>query len=180
MDIRAALEEEHSKAQTMRLVEYVGKSPARFGEIVEVILGGDPLLAQRAAWAISHCAETNPSVVEPHLCRLIENLHQREGLHDAIKRNTMKAASILDVPDDIAGLAADLAFGFLASPEEAVAIRVYSMTMLLNLCRREPELCGELRLHLEQLLPSTRKPAFQSRGRMTLEKLDKLEGQKKS
>jgi hypothetical protein len=88
----------------------------------------------------------------------------------------MKAAASLEIPDDIAGLAADLAFEFLASPNEPVAVKVYSMSVLQRLAEREPVLAEELRLHLKQQLPGSGAPAFRSRARQVLAALDRRQG----
>ncbi|MFT4551189.1 MAG: hypothetical protein ACI9UA_001253 [Pseudoalteromonas tetraodonis] len=174
MDIRNALESEHSKSSTMEIVCHVGKSKRRFNEIVALVTGNEPVIAQRASWVISHCAETTPRVVSAQLPTLIENLHRQETVHDAVRRNTMRAASLLEIPDDIAGLAADLSFEYLSSPTEPVAVKVYAMTILLQLAEREPVLADELRLHLEQPIPGSDKAAFRSRGRHVLAALDRL------
>jgi len=174
MNLREALEAEHSKAQTIRIVDFIGGSRKRFGDLLAIVTGENRKLAQRGAWAISHCAEAHPSVIEAHLETLLENV-QRPDLHDAIKRNTMKALSLVEVPDELAGLAAQIAFTFLGSPDEAVATRVYSMAVLERLCRHEPELAGELRLSIESQLPFETKPAFHSRARHVLRSLDRIE-----
>ena len=173
MDLREALQAEHSKAQTLRITKHIGASQKRFGELVAIVTGDDPLLAQRAAWVITHVAESRPAIVKPFLRELLEFI-QRPNLHDAIKRNTMKAASLIDLPDDLAGLAADLAFDLLASPAEAVATKVYSMSVLEKLCEREPELAGELRLHIQDQLPTATKAAFHSKARHVLKTLDRI------
>ncbi len=67
------------------------------------------------------------------------------------------------------------AFEFLSSPDEAVAIRVYSMSLLEKLCRREPMLAGELRLHIEHQLPTCESAAFHSRARHVLRALDEMD-----
>ena len=123
MNIREALDVEHSKAQTLRITTFIGGSKKRIAELMTLLIGEDRRLAQRAAWVVSHCAEAHPGVVRPFVGELLANL-RRENLHDAIKRNTMKAIAELDVRDDLAGAAADIAFAFLNSPDEAVAVKV--------------------------------------------------------
>lgn len=176
MDLQAELMAEHSKAQTMRIVGWIGDSPKRFGELAAIVRGEDPLLAQRGAWVVSHCAEADPGVLRDSVRDLLDCL-RRPNLHDAIKRNVMKAASIVELDEESAGLAADIAFGLLGSPDEAVATKVYSMSVLQQVCEKEPELAQELKLHIEQQLPLTRKPAFHSRARHVLQALDEIEGE---
>ena len=171
-DILSALEEEHSKAQTLRIVDHIGDSPTRFRELLDIVTGAEPVPAQRGAWVISHCAESRPDLIVPFLEELLLHIRQPD-LHDAIKRNTMKAVSVVEVPDDLAGLAADMAFRFLGSPDEAVATKVYSMALLEQLCRRAPELADEVRLAIESQLPFENKPAFRSRARHVLKRLNR-------
>ncbi len=173
IDVREALRAEHSKAQTLMLTDLLGNSPECFLEIVEIVSGDDRLLAQRGAWVVSHCAEAHPEMVQPYLVALLENLG-RPNLHDAVKRNTMKALELLEIPDDCAGRATDVAFRFLTSPEDAVAIKVYSMSVLAKICRREPELAAELRMVIEELVPQEKQKAFSSRARHVLKELDSL------
>ena len=111
---------------------------------------------------------------KPHLPALLKNLRRPEPIHDAVRRNTLRAASVLEIPDDIAGLAADLAFDYLSSADQPVTVKVYSMTILQRLGQREPAIAEELRLHLGQAIPGSDKPAFRSRLRQVLAALDKI------
>ena len=148
----------------------------RFAALVAIICGpeqGRP--AQRGAWVITHCAEVKPDVVKPFLKELLENLKKPE-LHDAIKRNTMKAMTMLPIPDDLAGLAFDLGLRFLSDEGEAVATRLYSMAVLHKLCEREPALANEVILTIEAHLPRNKKPTFQSRAKHVLKALTAIRG----
>ncbi len=173
MDIRGALQSEHSKAVTMRIVEYVGDDPIRFGAVAEIVMGDDPLLSQRGAWVISHCAAHSQAAVLPSLLKLLEYVRDASDLHDAIKRNTMKAAAIMEIPDSFAGLAADLAFSLLRSSAEPIAVKVYSMEVLFRLGIREPSLAEELRLCLAQPIAGNETPAFRAKVRSISKELDK-------
>ena len=172
MDIRAALRSEHSKSMTMRIVDYVGDDPLRFEEVADIVVGEDPLLAQRGAWVIRHCAENSSAAVMPSLQRLLEFVRDGRDLHDAITRNTMKAAVILEVPDDFAGLAADLAFSLIRSSSEPVAVKVYALDVLSQLGRRETTLAEELRVCLSEPIPGSETPAFRAKVRKLSKQLD--------
>ena len=169
--LRDALLAEHSKQQTVQITEWIGSNRKRFAALVAIICGSEQgIPAQRGAWVIIHCAEANPEVVVPYLKDLLENL-KRPELHDAIKRNTMKVMALLPIPDDLAGLAFDLALRFLTDEGEAVAARAYSMTVLQKICEREPTLADEVFLTIEAHLPHKKKPAFQSRAKQVLKQL---------
>ena len=58
MNILQEVLREHSKAMCDRVVRYVGKSPARFAEVVSVFLKGPYRVAQWAAWPLRASLKT--------------------------------------------------------------------------------------------------------------------------
>lgn len=154
---------EHSKAQTMRIVRWVGRDAERLEILMEIFLDDPPhkplpegrgyqyIFTQRSSWAVRYVGEHAPEIMAPWLEKLVANLRS-PNLHDAIKRNTLNVLEPLDFPSELDGELADLCFGYLADPREPIAIRCASMTVLEKICRREPELKQELRLLLEDLL----------------------------
>ena len=61
MDIRQALTAEHSKRQTMAIVEFIGDDARRFAELMKIVFAGEYRLTQRAAWPMNYCAERRRS-----------------------------------------------------------------------------------------------------------------------
>lgn len=159
--LEAQILAEHSKAQTMRIVRWVGKDAARFQILMEIFLNDPPskplpkgsgyqnIFTQRSSWALRYVGESAPELLAPWLPILVARLRQ-PGLHDAIKRNTLNVFEALDFPAELDGDLADLCFSYLADPKEAIAIRCASMTVLEKICLRVPELKSELRLLLEE------------------------------
>lgn len=172
MDIRTALLQEHSKHQNQRIVDYVGKDVERFAELIELFWGNEYLVTQRAAWTLSDCCQNHPDLIQPYLERFIHNLRSPD-LHDAVKRNTLRVLQIIDIPEDLLGDAADIGFSLFGKKEEAIAIRVFAMTVLLQVVQKVPELKDELRLMIEEQMPYE-SPAFVSRGTKTLKALAKI------
>ena len=68
------------------------------------------------------------------------------------------------------GEAADICFGYLVDHKETIAVRVFAMTVLGNICRREPDLGIELRLVIEEELPYA-SAGFKSRAKKILAEL---------
>lgn len=172
---------EHSKAQTMRLVRWVGHDADRLEILMELFLDNPPssplpkgrgykyLFTQRSAWAIRYISENAPEIMEPWIPMLVAQLRQ-PGNHDAIKRNTLTVLEHMDFPEMLDGELADLCFGYLAEPKEAIAIRCASMTVLEKICSRVPELKNELKLLLEENL-AFESPGFKSRATRLLKRL---------
>lgn len=172
MDLRATLLVEHSKANTMKIVNYIGKDQDRFDALMEHFLANEYRVTQRAAMAVGHAADLHPQLIKKHLKHLLENL-RRPDIHDAVKRNTVRLFDKhFNLPEELLGIAAELCFGYLDDPQEAVAVRAFSMGVLYKICQREPELGNELIMVLEDHLPHG-SAGFKSRGNKLLAKLRK-------
>ena len=171
MNIKEALLEEHSKKQTMKIVKHIGSDSSRFSELIKLFLANEYRVTQRAAWVVCSCAQQHPQLIRPYLSKLVKNL-EKPGLHDAVKRNTLRVLEIFPVPKDLQGQVAEICFGFLMS-REPVAMKAYSMTILLSICKEEPDMKNELRLVIEGMMP-VGSAAIRARGRKVLEQLEKL------
>ena len=161
MDLTKALLKEHSKAQMIKIVDYVGQNDARFKVLVEVYLAGPYRVTQRAAWPLSYCVERYPGLVKPHLKRLLDFL-DKPGIHDAVKRNTLRLLQYIELPKRLHGRVADLCFQYLQSKREPIAVKAFSLTVLQHIVEVEPELGAELKIIIEDQLPYA-SPAFRSR-----------------
>ena len=166
MDIRAALLEVHSKAQATKIADYVGDDPARFGELMKLMLGPVYRVSQRAAWPVSYCIERNPELVKPYFNVLIKQL-EREDAHVAVRRNVARLLQFVDIPKRYKGRVFDACYNLLADPTETVAVRVFAMTVAANVAKDSPELLDELRL-VATKYPQAATAGFRSRARRVL------------
>lgn len=171
MDLREALLKEHSKTQTARIVKYIGKNPERFASLVKIYLVGPYRITQRAAWSLGNCIEQHPHLITPHWKILID-FAKKPGVHDAVKRNTVRLLQFIDVPARHEGKVADLCFQFLSDTSETIAVRCFSMTVLSNIAMKKPELKNELRILIEDQFPYAT-PGFLSRAKKVLKQLQK-------
>lgn len=163
------LQLEHSKRQALRLSRWIGQDLERLAALLEIFLGDNYRLSQRAAWVLSTVADQSPQLLELWLPQMVAKIHE-PGVHDAVKRNVVRLFQEIEIPEEQLDELADACFSFLADPKEAVAIRVFSMSVLENICRKIPELKPELRLLLEEHLPHGT-AGFKSRGRKILKRL---------
>lgn len=172
MDLKKALLQEHSKAQTKKIVEFVGEHPGRFEKLVDVFLEGPFRVTQRAAWPLSYCVEHHPALIVPHLKRILDHL-KKPGIHDAVKRNTIRLLQFTDIPKRFQAQVAHYCFQYLQDRKEPVAVRVFSMTVILQIAKNHPELKKELAMIIEDNLPYA-SAAFISRGRKVLHTIGKI------
>lgn len=162
----------HSTVMRDQVIAFVGKDTRRFASLVDLFLNGSAMISQRAGWPLSHCVEHHPHLIKPHLRKIVRNLRKR-GLHDAVKRNTMRLLQFIDIPTSLQGEVSVRCFDYLPDPKEPIAVRVFAMSVLARIAQQQPELQTELRLVLEDQMPFA-SPGFTSRARKTLRQLDKM------
>jgi len=169
MDLKRAILKEHGRKQAHKIADYCSQSSSRFKSLVDIYLAGPYRVTQRASWPLSICAEERPELIAPHLKKLLD-FTTKPGVHDAVKRNTMRLLQFIDVPKRNHAQVIDLYFSFLQQPKEAVAIRVFAMTSLSRVITDKPDLQKELRIILEDQLPYGT-AAFRSRASKLIKKL---------
>ena len=171
MDIKKTLLVEHSRFQTERVAKYIGSDTIRFKELMELVFSKDVIVTQRAAWVMCLCFEKHSSLVHPYLKKMIYTLEKE--VHDSVKRNMLKILQTVDIPISLLGKTADSCFKLLAKSSEAIAIKVFAMTVLLAIVRKETTLKNELRISIEDQLPYA-SAGFISRGKKVLKSLEKI------
>lgn len=172
MDLRTEILKEHSRRQAEKIARYALSAPSRFKELMDLFCSNEYRVAQRAAYALMVCTDEQPEIILPYLGRLLKNL-RKEGIHDAIKRNTMRVLQDIHIPKKHQGAVLEAAFGFLNNKKEPIAIRVFAMTVIFNLSKLYPELGQELKLIIESEIDEGALPAFRSRGTKILKALGK-------
>lgn len=172
MNLREIILEEHSKKQAMRIVKWVGADKKRFAELVKIFLGNEYRVTQRAAWPLSICVEAHPELVKPHLGKLIRNL-AKENLHPAVQRNTLRLLQFVEIPEKYMGTLVDTCFGFLLRSDATIASKVFSMTVLVHIAKKEPGLKREIQTVItEQMKEGS--AGIRARGKNTLKELEKI------
>jgi hypothetical protein len=166
MDIRASLTAGHSRALTTKIVNYIGADKVRFKMLMQIFLGNDPRLQQRSAWAMSDIAVQHPQLIKPYLKHLLPKLNE-EG-HPAIKRNILRIIQYIEVPEKYEAQLFDDCFRMIRNSAYPVAIRAFAVTVAANICNKYPELKGELKPVLKELLTMPQLPAITHRIKLTL------------
>ena len=169
MNLEQEILKEHSKRNTVRLATWVGGDKQRFKELMELFLKGEYRVTQRSAWIVQHCAAKHPELISPYLNKMIDRMVE-QGVHVAVKRNGLRILQDIDVPKRLMGKVATICFDLFASQQEPIAVRCFSMTVIANIARQEPDLRNELRLMIEQQMPWG-SGGLRARGKHILKKL---------
>ncbi len=170
-NLREEILKEHSKAQCSKIVEWVGNNQKRFDELLQLFLHDDYRVTQRVGWPLSYCVTAQPVFIKKSIGALIGNL-EKPGIHDAVKRNTIRLFQHIDIPKKYQGKLMDTCFRYVESPTEAVAIKAFSLTVLGKLAKLYPEILPEIKLLIEEQMP-TQTPAFTSRAKHLLKTFGK-------
>ena len=168
MKLKNAILEEHSKAQTDRIVKYVGHDKKRFDALMNLFLTGEGLVLQRAGWPLSYCAQNNPDLVLPHLGKLLKLL-QKPNVHNAVTRNIVRLLQDVTIPSRYQGQVMAICFDFIASPEQPAAVKAFSLSILEHLAQSYPDIVPELKLIIEERWPYET-AAFHSRAKKILKR----------
>lgn len=167
--LKEMIQAEHSKAQMLRIVDWVGHDKKRFNELLRCFISSDALISQRAGYPLSHIAIAHPDFVMPHLEKLI-TFSLQPGLHNAIRRHTTRILEQITVPNKLKGKVMSMCFDFIVDPDEKVAIKAFSLGILENMLKEYPEIGAELKVIIEdQYLRQT--PAFHYRAKRILKKI---------
>ncbi|MFN8243156.1 MAG: hypothetical protein U0X40_03795 [Ferruginibacter sp.] len=169
MQLRAAILQEHSKAQCLRIVKWVGHNQEHFDELFNLFMGDEYRVVQRAAWAVSCCVQAHPFLLEKHWKSFAAKLNQ-PNLPDAVKRNSVRLLQEIAIPEAYKGLIMGRCFQLLEAPAEALAVKVFSMTVLANMAKEFPAIIPELRYLIEEQLPR-QSAGFRSRAKKILPQL---------
>jgi hypothetical protein len=171
MDLETEILREHSKRQTVRIARWIGPDKRRFRQLMELLLHGDRLVTQRAAWILTYCYESHPQLVTPWLPDLLKKM-QEPDVHDALKRNVVRFLACADIPKPLLGTVVSLCFDYLNSVDAPIAVKVHSMSVIQKVSEQEPDLKHELQTAIELMMPYVG-PALQARGRIVIKQLSR-------
>jgi hypothetical protein len=169
MQLRETILSEHSKINCTRITNWIGSNQQRFDELFNLFLNDEYRVVQRAAWPLSNAVIAHPQLIQKHFGRLLKNL-KKPGLHDAVKRNTVRLLQDIVIPQKYHGKVMNLCFDYIVSPTEKPAVKAFSLTVLQHLSKQYPEIKQELKTIIEDCwdFEST---AFKSRAKKILKEL---------
>lgn len=172
MILKEALVERYSKNGMKQISSFINNDKRKFAELMKIALGNDLELAAKASWAAIHTADKNQKLLDPWIQKMIS--HLKTCPHHSIRRNFLRLFENITIPEKHQSELLDLCYQFLLSSKETIAVRVFSMTVILNITLLHPDLKNELQIVVEELLMNEKAPAIQSRGKRTLKLLSKI------
>jgi hypothetical protein len=167
------LEKELLKKQTLvqcnRIIKYIGDKELQFAELMKLFFGGEYRLTQHAAWPMSYCIQKYPILAKPYLKKFIDQLSDSNA-HTTAKRNIVRLLQFVEIPKRFHGKLMNICFQFISNPEEAIAVKAFSLSILSNLVKIYPEILPEIKTVIEARW-EFETPAFRSRARKILKQV---------
>jgi hypothetical protein len=170
-DLEQEILKEHSKRNAVRVARWVGNDPKRFAVLMDLFFSAEERNVIRCAWVLAHCADLHPELILPWIPRLVKSAAEPNA-PGAVQRNVVRVLQFVDIPRRHQGRAANLCFNFLQDPKIPIAVKAFSMTVLANIARHEPDLKQEIALVIEQMLPYG-SAGIQARAKKVLKQLSK-------
>lgn len=169
MDPEKMLLKSPTKGQYNRIIQWVGDDAARYKLLVGLFFKGEYRLTQHAAWPMSYCIRLYPALAKPYIGIFIKHL-SRENMPIAEKRNIVRLLQFVDTPKRYQGKLMDICFRFVTDPEEAIAVKAFSLTILERLSYLYPEILPEIKSIIDARW-EFETPAFRTRAKKILFKL---------
>lgn len=171
MDIRNQLLLDNSQANALLIVNYIGNNTERFDDFMKLFLQTHYRVTQRASLVLNIIAKQKFEILEPYLEQLLLLLESKTEI--GITRNIVRMLQFIDIPEELLGLAFDKCYHLAALRETPTAVKSFSISILYNICKKEPDLKNEVtELVQMQLLGAS--SGLKNRSLKVLKALDKL------
>jgi len=165
------LQQFHDRVSSQNIADIIISNPDRLPELMDCFFHENLRICQRAAMPLGMIGKTHTYLLYPYVKRMLAYLDNPP--HDAVVRNTIRTFQFMDFPEELEGIVFDKCMTYLCDLDQAIAIRVFSMTVCANISMKYPELTHELIPILEDQLPHG-STGFKSRGSKLLVKLRKI------
>ncbi|HHB79403.1 MAG TPA: hypothetical protein ENK85_09255 [Saprospiraceae bacterium] len=150
-ELRKIILFEHSRKQRDKVVDWVGDSRRRFSVLMELFLGDEYRVVQRAAWAVRTIGEARPQWMTSYIGPMIESI--QNPIHDAVVRNGLLVLVGVKIPKRYWGELVEIGFDYLSKVTTPTAIKRAALLVVARIVEQEPELREELVLVLQDQIP---------------------------
>lgn len=133
------------------VAENVSKNPEHYVEILNMVLYEPMPMSSRAGRVLNTCTENEPSLFQPHVGRIINEIKKGREVHRCILKIFAEIQVVLK--SDQEGILVNACFEWLADESKSIATKVYCMEILARFAEKEPGIIPELIAILKGMLP---------------------------
>ena len=144
---------ESSRVLTDIIVADIGNNQLLFDKVMDLMYRDEYPLSMRAAWVAYLAYEKHPELAKPHIKKLAIILPNTKV--DGVKRSALKMLydTMHELSEEDFGAFADLAFSWAEDSKQAIAVRAFSIDILLKVVETYPEITPEFTAILEGIIP---------------------------
>ena len=172
MKIEEFLGSSHITLKKEEIARLIGISSSRFRELKTLALSGKMPICWRSAWMMDYMSEQDPSLPADHLHELWGEMGKPHP--DGVKRSILRMLCRYEIPEEYQGMATDLSLDWIQKETVPVALKAYSMNILLKVATLYPELAPEFIVIIENQLPYG-SGGYIARAQMVVSELNKLQ-----
>lgn len=174
MNLKKELTENLSLSLVKKIEKYIGNDQNKFDQLMKFSLTKDSTLSPHASWAAIHTAEKNLKLLNKWVVRIVDFLEN--DIHPSVKRNLLRLLQDISIPEDKQSHMFDIGLKLMLSVKEPIAVRVFAMTVLVNIAEQHPDLINELETCIYSVMEEGASPAIRARGKNSLKRLAKYKG----
>jgi hypothetical protein len=171
MDLTRLLTSEVLLLKKEEIGSIIGPSREKYDELFQIAFSRNMPVCWRSAWILDYLAELHPWLAGKYIAKIWAEIP--EGHPDGVTRSCLRLLCRYDIPEDYQGIAADLCLSWLEREAVPVAIKAYSMELLLKIVRLYPELANEFIAVIEDQAPNN-SAGFKARAVYVIGEMQKL------
>lgn len=154
-ELEELLTNNYLSGQYAQLAKEICHSVATLDIVLQLNEHTNSRIAWRSAYLFDLAHDANPALFINYLPRLIAALPTLKN--HSIKRHYTRILSTYNLCDIATGETIDCCLNWLMTEEIPIAVKANCMQILYNLCTEFPELAHELKIVLNEILPTASK-----------------------
>lgn len=151
MDLKDFLTHTALSLKKEEIGKIIGSDPEQFNALFDLAFSREMPVCWRAAWLMDYLAELDPWLASDYIEKLWKEIPKQHP--DGVTRSTLRLLARYRIPEDHQGNAADLCLSWLEKEAVPVAIKAYSMELLLQIATAYPEFTNEFITVIEDQAP---------------------------
>jgi hypothetical protein len=169
MDLRTKLKTRISKEEIENLIQSVNNDRISIEEIITLLKNKETQF--QASWLMTHMVEKKPSILDFKLINQLVKI-LANTTHEGLERNIWRSLNFVQIPPSLHENLINIAFEKLEDHNTAVAIQVFTMSVLEKLLVNEAELQLALKAILELKMERQPTPGLRSRATKIINKIN--------
>ncbi|MGJ3236992.1 hypothetical protein [Marivirga sp.] len=169
MELKKKLSTRIGKDEIDHLIQLVNDNKISIDEIIKLLRIKETQF--QASWLLTHTVEKNPGILKVKHIKALAKIIEKTN-HEGLERNIWRSLNFIEIPSYLHETLINTGFEKLENHKTAVAIQVFSMSVLEKLLINEVELQLALKAILELKMERQPSPGLKSRATKIINKIN--------